>query len=347
MSEFVERRYATIVDALNTEDRRGRGYISIDRCLEIYLLYFNASAGELLDHELAAFVEPFTHDAPERTLPGAPTLRVVDYMAFAGALAERDQKFVDEKPTATRPAAPGLPPSSGYQHVSVQRVRSPGGTPFTSPPRGRTRPMADGTGHRLPALSPLGVQEAALVREDVRPPDKLEQRFGRRPRNQLTSLGDAGDTAFYGGSDTPLSSSWSGGEGYGSYGSPPVLKPAASSWGRRYGEHGGGGGGGGGDSWGSDAGEVRPFERRSSGDSWGGGSSAGWGGGGSSSMLSGSDGWGEGGADGAAALTRALAASDWAGTGSMLQAHTLHNAACTLHVLCCGDEERAAGTHTA
>ena len=277
MSEFVERRYATIVDALKTEDRRGRGYISIDRCLEIYLLYFNASAGELLDHELAAFVDPFTHDAPERTLPGAPTLRVVDYMAFAGALAERDQKFVDEKPTATRPAAP---PSSGYQHVPIQRQRSPGGTPFNSPPRGRTRPMADGKGHRLPSLSPLGVQEAALVREDIRPPDKLEQRFGRRPRNQLTSLGDAGDT-FYGGSDTPLSSSWGGGEGYGS---PTALKPAASSWGRRYGEHGGGGGGGGGDSWGSDAGEVRPLERRSSGDSRGGGSSAGRGGGGSSSM---------------------------------------------------------------
>mgnify|MGYP001387662568 CR=1 FL=1 len=66
---------------------------------------FNASAGELKDHELAAFVEPFTHDAPERTLPGAPTLRVVDYMAFAAALAERDQKFVDEKPTTTRAAA--------------------------------------------------------------------------------------------------------------------------------------------------------------------------------------------------------------------------------------------------
>ena len=221
--------------------------------------------------------------------------------------------------------------------------------------------MADGTGHRLPALSPLGVQEAALVREDVRPPDKLEQRFGRRPRNQLTSLGDAGDTGFYGGSDTPLSSSWSGGEGYGSHGSPAVLKPAASSWGRRYGEHGGGGGGGG-DSWGSDAGEVwPPLERRSSGDSWGGGSSAGRGGGGSSSMLNGSDGWGEGGVDGAAALTRALAASDWAGTGSMLQAHTLHTRhsitlhvhvhvhvriAC-LHVLRGGDGEHAAGTYTA
>ena len=210
MSEFVERRYATIVDALKTEDRRGRGYISIDRCLEIYLLYFNASAGELKDHELAAFVEPFTHDAPERTLPGAPTLRVVDYMAFAAALAERDQKFVDEKPTTTRAAAPARPPSSEYQHVPIQRQRSPGGTPFTQvlPPRGRTRHMAGGTGHRLPALSPLGVEEAALVREEVRPPDKLEQRFGRRPRNQLTSLGDSlgesTDTAFGAGSETPL-----------------------------------------------------------------------------------------------------------------------------------------------
>ena len=208
MSEFVERRYATIVDALKTEDRRGRGYISIDRCLEIYLLYFNASAGELKDHELAAFVEPFTHDAPERTLPGAPTLRVVDYMAFAAALAERDQKFVDEKPTTTRAAAPARPPSSEYQHVPIQRQRSPGGTPFTQvlPPRGRTRHMAGGTGHRLPALSPLGVEEAALVREEVRPPDKLEQRFGRRPRNQLTSLGDAlGESTDIGaGSETPL-----------------------------------------------------------------------------------------------------------------------------------------------
>ena len=156
MSEFVERRYATIVDALKTEDRRGRGYISIDRCLEIYLLYFNASAGELKDHELAAFVEPFTHDAPERTLPGAPTLRVVDYMAFAAALAERDQKFVDEKPTTTRAAAPARPPSSEYQHVPIQRQRSPGGTPFTQvlPPRGRTRHMAGGTGHRLPNPNP-------------------------------------------------------------------------------------------------------------------------------------------------------------------------------------------------
>ena len=325
MSEFVERRYATIVDALNTEDRRGRGYISIDRCLEIYLLYFNASAGELLDYELSSFVEPFTHDAPERTLPGAPSLRVVDYMAFADALATRDQKLVDEKPTATRPVGANAivpPPSSGYQHVSVQRQRSPGGTPFTSPPRGRTRPMADGTGHRLPALSPLGVQEAALVREDVRPPDKLEQLFGRRPRNQLTTLGDAGDTALYG-SDAPLSSSWSGGEGYGSHGSPPVHKSAASTWGRRYGEHGGGGGGGsGGDSWGFDAGEARPRERRTSSDSWGGGSSAGCGGGSSSGAMGGSEGWGESGVDSAAALTRALAAADWAGTGSMLQAIT-------------------------
>ena len=155
MSEFVERRYATIVDALKTEDRRGRGYISIDRCLEIYLLYFNASAGELKDHELAAFVEPFTHDAPERTLPGAPTLRVVDYMAFAAALAERDQKFVDEKPTATRAAAPARPPSSEYQHVPIQRQRSPGGTPFTQvlPPRGRTRHTAGGTGHACLTLT--------------------------------------------------------------------------------------------------------------------------------------------------------------------------------------------------
>ena len=310
MSDFVERRYATIVDALNTEDKRGRGYIGIDRCLELYLLYFNASVGELLDHELAAFVEPFTHDAPERTLPGAPKFRVIDYMAFAAALAKRDQQLVDEKITTMRldANAPGPPFSS----QPTQRQRSPGGTRLSrgsSPPQGRTRHHADGTGHRLPALSPLGVQEAALVREEIRPPDKLEQIFGRRPR---TSLGNEEDTALRGSDVPPHGSTWSGREDHGQ-GSPPVLKPTPNTWGRRYGGHGSGGGG---DSWGSDAGEPSPL-RRSSGDSWGGSSSGG-------AQLGSNEGWGDGGAKGAAVLTRALAAADGAGTGSMLQAYTQH-----------------------
>ena len=35
-AEFVERRYQTIVDAFLTEDRRRRGYLVINRCLELY-----------------------------------------------------------------------------------------------------------------------------------------------------------------------------------------------------------------------------------------------------------------------------------------------------------------------
>jgi hypothetical protein len=35
-AEIVERRYSTIVDAFLTEDRRRRGYLGIDRVLELY-----------------------------------------------------------------------------------------------------------------------------------------------------------------------------------------------------------------------------------------------------------------------------------------------------------------------
>ena len=88
--EMVERRHSTIVDAFLTEDRRRRGYLAIDRCLELYQLYFNSAVGELLDNELSVFVDKYTSESPG----GA---RVVDYMSFAQALLKRDEALLKGK----------------------------------------------------------------------------------------------------------------------------------------------------------------------------------------------------------------------------------------------------------
>ena len=51
-SERVEQRYNTLLDAFLTEDRRRRGYIPLDRAVEIYNLYFHSSVGGLTGREL-------------------------------------------------------------------------------------------------------------------------------------------------------------------------------------------------------------------------------------------------------------------------------------------------------
>ena len=72
-SERVEQRYNTLLDAFLTEDRRRRGYIPLDRAVEIYNLYFHSSVGGLTGRELEKFVAEYSSMAQT----GAT---VVDYM---------------------------------------------------------------------------------------------------------------------------------------------------------------------------------------------------------------------------------------------------------------------------
>ena len=85
-SERVEQRYNTLLDAFLTEDRRRRGYIPLDRAVEIYNLYFHSSVGGLTGRELEKFVAEYSSMAQT----GAT---VVDYMELARALKTRDQDF--------------------------------------------------------------------------------------------------------------------------------------------------------------------------------------------------------------------------------------------------------------
>jgi len=117
-AEMVERRHSTIVDAFLTEDRRRRGYLAIDRCLELYQLYFNSAVGELLDNELSVFVDKYTSESPG----GA---RVVDYMSFAQALLKRDEALLKGKAGGGGGFSLASPPPKPFATTSAASPRRP------------------------------------------------------------------------------------------------------------------------------------------------------------------------------------------------------------------------------
>lgn len=106
--ERVATRHATLIDAFETADRRQRGYLPYDKCLEIYGLYFNATVGTLNDNEFSGFAEQFmSHTPTDGTL-------VVDYVKLADALRKRDLDMMNK-------AAAGALRQSVLSYASPER----------------------------------------------------------------------------------------------------------------------------------------------------------------------------------------------------------------------------------
>ena len=204
--------------------------------------------------------------------------RVVDYMAFAEALKKRDEDLARRTLAAASVSKPTAIPPRG-------RPRSDEHRPPTSPVLGRHgTPPAPGSG--------------------IRPPRELEELFGQRPRDQLRSLGETapgGDDPNRSGRRGHSLPAWAGGGGGGggSSSTPPMLKPLPGSWGGSPG-------------WAGDGGYASPPLAPSS--HWGGSSASLMG---TSGEMWGGGGEGGGGEAATAALTRAVAAADEAGTGTM------------------------------
>ena len=88
--ERVQLRYSTLLEAFQTADRRGRGYLPYDRVLEIYGLYFNSSVAMLTEPELANCAEKFIFHTPN---DGS---LVVEYAKLAEELRKRDFELLSK-----------------------------------------------------------------------------------------------------------------------------------------------------------------------------------------------------------------------------------------------------------
>lgn len=178
MSSFspalVQHRFDTLTEAFQTADRRQRGHLPYDKVLEIYTLFMHNAISELLEAELASFVERHAHHSTTGDL-------VVDYKGLANALRRRDLDLLTKSETRAR--------QTGATAFGSPDKR--GGPIGMSPARGVFR----GTG----VAAALQMEEAMspqIGRQYTRPPPLTEMpaymMANASPPAQSSPMGDLG-----------------------------------------------------------------------------------------------------------------------------------------------------------
>lgn len=183
--ERIEMRFTTLLDAFLTADRRRRGYLNIDQVIQVYSLYFNSAAAKLEDSELIAFVE--RHLLP----PQSDGSRIVDYMALAEGLRQRDQAIMREHSQSGDGAEGSAPSLVRLPAEQASRHRVTASHTKTSPPAAQNE-LSD---HPMPSkqsappaqptdssrAAPIGlrvhVQDGGELRSPPLPSFKLRGQF--------------------------------------------------------------------------------------------------------------------------------------------------------------------------